>query len=51
MATDEFTGNRTTGKSSEEILNRIALEPRMTIPQLAEELHLSTRAIEKQIAA
>ena len=38
------------GKSSHKILKLLADTPEMTIPQLAEELEISTRAVEKQIA-
>lgn len=38
------------GKSSGKILKLLADTPDMTIPQLAKELGLSTRAVEKQIA-
>jgi ATP-dependent DNA helicase RecG len=38
------------GKSSGKILEQLAATPDMTIPQLAKELGLSTRAVEKQLA-
>ncbi len=38
------------GKSSWKILQILTEFPNMTIPQLAEELGVSTRAVEKQIA-
>lgn len=45
----ESSGNGS-GKSSGKVLKLLAETPDMTIPQLAEELGLTTRAIEKQIA-
>ncbi len=38
-------------KSSGKVLELLISKPNMTIPQLAEELHLTTRAIEKQLAS
>ena len=41
---------KSSGKSSGKILTLLTDNPQMTIPQLAQELGLSTRAVEKQIA-
>ncbi len=47
-----FTANiyRTFKKSSGKIMELLHQKPEMTIPQLAEELQISTRAVEKQIS-
>jgi ATP-dependent DNA helicase RecG len=46
----EKSSGKGSGKSSGKILELLAATPDMTIPQLAKELGLSTRAVEKQLA-
>jgi len=51
----EVTGSgkssgKSSGKTDEEILALLSARPKTTIPELAEALSLSTRAVEKQIA-
>ena len=46
----EKGSGKSSGKSSGKILELLAATPDMTIPQLAKELGLSTRAVEKQLA-
>ncbi len=41
---------KSSGKSSDKILELLLSEPKMTISRLAESLSISTRAVEKQIA-
>ena len=46
-----MTGSgKSSGKSSGKILKLLSEDPEMTIPQLAAEIGISTRAVEKQIA-
>jgi ATP-dependent DNA helicase RecG len=50
-ATVHRTEQISSGKSSGKILRMLADNPAMTIPQLAEALGITNRAVEKQIAA
>ena len=45
------SSGKSSGKSSEKILELLSVNQNMTIPQLAEELQITPRAVEKQIAA
>lgn len=50
QASHQERSGKSSGKSSGKILELLSGRPEMTIPQLAEELGVGTRAIEKQIA-
>ena len=49
-ATVQRSIEKSSGKSSGKILELLTATPDMTIPQLAKELGLSPRAVEKQVA-
>ena len=44
-----LSSGKSSGKTDEEIIALLSAKPEMTIPELAEALALSTRAVEKQI--
>ena len=44
------SSGKSSGKSSEKIVDLIRSNPHITIPEMADSIEISTRAVEKQIA-